>query len=292
MIKKSLLVVFAAVGLSSCLKDTVESEITLLNKDQAAIIEQHLASNSITAERTSLYDGSGNEYPIFSVIENKGTEGTYSKNEAYWIAYTIRAFNTNAVVDSKTAADSVFIYSGNFSSLISGLAACATTGLIHKGGKGRFYIPATLGWYNVNPPSGVERNSILILDVEVLDRIDEVRQMEFYVKKNRLDATITATGLRFAKTVTTTDSLAKGPSVTVKYKGMYPSGYVFDSNSTGATFQLDGVVPGFSEAIKLMRKGEKATAVLPASIAYGETGGGRVLPYTPLVFEIELVAEK
>ncbi len=288
MIKKSVLAVIAAVGLTSCLKDSVDSDTTVLGKEQEKIMEEYVTANGLTAKKEALYDVRGNYYPVYTMIETKGDSITkYTSNEAVWIAYTIRTLE-NRVVETKTAADSVLVYEGGYSGKILGLSVSATT-FIGKGGKGRFLVPSTLG-YGTNPPGGVEYNAILIVDVEVLDRLSEPEQIGFYVKKNNFKTTqATDTGLLFSQLTTTTDSLAAGPTVKVKYVGKFANGHVFDKSETGATFQLNGVVPGFAEAIKLMRKGEKATAILPSKIAYGENGGGVMPVYMPLIFEIEVL---
>lgn len=288
MFKKSLLAVIAAVGLTSCLKDSVDSETTMLGKEQEKIMEEYVTANGLTAKKETLYDYLGNYYPIYAMVETKGDTITkYTRNEAAWVAYTIRTLE-NKVVETKTAADSVLIYEGGYSGKVLGLSVSATS-FLGIGGKGSFLVPSTLG-YGANPPGGVEYNAILIVDVEVLDRLTEEQQMQYYIKKNNIKTTqVTDTGLKFAQVTTTTDSVAKGPTVKVKYVGRFPNGYVFDKSETGATFELSGVVSGFAEAIKLMRVGEKATALLPSKIGYGENGGGIMPVYMPLIFDIEVL---
>lgn len=290
MIRKSLFAVIAAVGLTSCLKDSVDSEITMLGKEQEKIMEEYVTSRGLTAKKEALYDNQGNYFPIYTMVETRGDSTTrYTQNEAIWVAYTVRTLE-DRVIDSKVAADSALIYEAGYAGKILGLSVSAGT-FLGKGGKGRFLVPSTLG-YGTNPPGGVEYNAILMVDVEVLGRFTEAEQIQFYIKRNNFKATRTTdTGLIFSQLTTTTDSVAKGPTVKVKYTGRFANGYVFDKTTTdaGATFQLNGVVPGFAEAIMLMRKGEKATAILPSKIAYGENGGGRMPVYMPLIFDIEVL---
>ena len=288
MFKKGLFAVIAAVGLSSCLKDSVDSDTTKLGKEQERIMEEYVTANGLTAKKEALYDNMGNYYPIFTMVETKGDTITkYTSNEAAWVAYTIRTLENN-VVETKLAKDSILVYEGGYSGKIMGLSVGATA-FLGKGGKGSFLVPSTLG-YGTNPPGGVEYNAVLIVDVEVLGRLSEPEQIGFFVKKNNFKTTqVTESGLMFSQITTTTDSVAKGPSVKVKYVGKFANGHIFDKSESGATFDLNGVVPGFAEAIKLMRKGEKATAILPSKIAYGENGGGRMPVYMPLIFEIEVL---
>jgi len=85
-----------------------------------------------------------------------------------------------------------------------------------------------------------------------------------------------------------------GGRVVVHYRGMLPDGTEFDSSySDGkpAGFMVDGVIAGFSEALKLMKVGGRIRVVIPSEIGYGEEGKLPVIgPDQVLVFEIELLA--
>lgn len=48
------------------------------------------------------------------------------------------------------------------------------------------------------------------------------------------------------------------------------------------------VIPGWDEGLQLLSKGEKATFIIPSSLAYGEQGYGPIGPFSPLVFDVEL----
>lgn len=87
-------------------------------------------------------------------------------------------------------------------------------------------------------------------------------------------------------------------SVTTHYRGTLIDGTEFDSSySRGkpATFPVKGVIPGWTEALQLMKVGSKWEVFVPAGLAYGERGAGRsVGPNSALIFDIELlsIAEK
>lgn len=81
-------------------------------------------------------------------------------------------------------------------------------------------------------------------------------------------------------------------TVKVKYVGKHLNGETFDqSGDTPATFNLRGVVPGFSEGIQLLGQGGKATLYIPGKLAYGPEGQQQasIGPNEMLVFEVELV---
>ncbi|MCR9062491.1 MAG: FKBP-type peptidyl-prolyl cis-trans isomerase [Cytophagales bacterium] len=86
-------------------------------------------------------------------------------------------------------------------------------------------------------------------------------------------------------------TVAKGDTVSVSYVGKFMDGNVFDQNSP-FTFPvgLGYVIKGWDEALLTMKKGQKATFVIPSELGYGARGaGGTIPPFTPLVFEIELL---
>lgn len=82
-----------------------------------------------------------------------------------------------------------------------------------------------------------------------------------------------------------------GGKVQVRYVGRLPDGSVFDQNQTPQWFNLDSVIEGWQVALPNMHTGAKWRLVIPSAQAYGAEGAGDLIaPYTPLVFEIELLA--
>ncbi|MDO7895669.1 FKBP-type peptidyl-prolyl cis-trans isomerase [Pseudomonas citrulli] len=78
--------------------------------------------------------------------------------------------------------------------------------------------------------------------------------------------------------------------VQVLYTGRLPDGTVFDANHQAQWFNLDSVIDGWRSALPQMPVGAKWRLVIPSTLAYGAEGAGDVIPpYTPLVFEIELL---
>ncbi|KTC38062.1 MAG: FKBP-type peptidyl-prolyl cis-trans isomerase [Pseudomonas sp.] len=80
-------------------------------------------------------------------------------------------------------------------------------------------------------------------------------------------------------------------SVQVRYTGRLPDGTVFDQAQQPQWFRLDSVIAGWRSALTQMPVGARWRLVIPANQAYGTEGAGDLIaPYTPLVFEIELLA--
>jgi len=82
-------------------------------------------------------------------------------------------------------------------------------------------------------------------------------------------------------------------TVKVDYVGTLLDGTKFDSSidrGQPAEFPLDGVIPGWTEGIQLMKVGGKTRFYIPSNLAYGQSGAGGVIgPNSTLVFEVDLL---
>lgn len=85
-------------------------------------------------------------------------------------------------------------------------------------------------------------------------------------------------------------------TVTVNYRGTLINGTEFDSSyrrGEPASFTVSGVIPGWTEALQLMKEGAKWVLYIPSNLAYGERGAGRNIgPNSTLIFEVELLSIK
>lgn len=82
--------------------------------------------------------------------------------------------------------------------------------------------------------------------------------------------------------------------VTVHYHGTLIDGKVFDSSvdrGQPASFPVGGVIPGWTEALQMMKEGDKWQVYIPSELAYGERGaGGDIGPNETLIFDVELIS--
>ncbi len=78
-------------------------------------------------------------------------------------------------------------------------------------------------------------------------------------------------------------------SITITYKGAFIDGTVFDQSDQPVTFPLDQLIPGWVEALPLMKEGDLWELVVPYDLGYGGQGKGMIPPKQTLVFQIELV---
>jgi FKBP-type peptidyl-prolyl cis-trans isomerase FklB len=91
----------------------------------------------------------------------------------------------------------------------------------------------------------------------------------------------------------TGDTPRKTDTVTVNYTGTLIDGTVFDSSvqrGQPATFPVNGVIPGWTEALQMMKVGDKWQLFLPPQLAYGDQSPSpKIGPNSTLIFEVELL---
>ncbi|UAN45633.1 FKBP-type peptidyl-prolyl cis-trans isomerase [Serratia sp. JSRIV001] len=84
-------------------------------------------------------------------------------------------------------------------------------------------------------------------------------------------------------------------TVVVNYKGTLTDGTVFDNSydrGEPLSFRLDGVIPGWTEGLKHIKKGGKIKLVIPPALAYGKNGVPGIPANSTLVFDVELLDVK
>ena len=84
--------------------------------------------------------------------------------------------------------------------------------------------------------------------------------------------------------------------VSVHYRGKLFNGLEFDSSykrNQPASFPVNGVISGWTEALQLMTVGDKWELIIPPDLGYGKKGAGNIIPPdSTLIFEVELLEIK
>ena len=111
--------------------------------------------------------------------------------------------------------------------------------------------------------------------------------------KKKPDVKTTASGLQYKVIKDGTGTQPKATDmVTVNYRGTLIDGTEFDSSykrGQPATFPVNGVIKGWTEALQLMKQGSKYQLFIPSGLAYGERAmGSDIGPNSTLIFEVEL----
>lgn len=121
---------------------------------------------------------------------------------------------------------------------------------------------------------------------------------EFLAKnKNNEGVVTTASGLQYKILVAGSGAKPKETdTVDCHYEGRLIDGTIFDSSykrGQSAQFPVNGVIPGWVEALQLMPVGSKWQLYIPSELAYGEYGAGETIePNSTLIFDVELLAIK
>lgn len=137
----------------------------------------------------------------------------------------------------------------------------------------------------------------------------EAGNIQKYIADNKLQATKTDSGLYYVVTSPGAGPKpAVGDTVVVNYTGTFLNGKAFETSVKAEAVKyklpvnpmnpykpirfpigVKGMIKGWDQGLQLLSKGAKAKLILPSKLAYGEQGAGPIQPFTPLVFDVELV---
>jgi len=149
------------------------------------------------------------------------------------------------------------------------------------------------------------REALMNLQKKVMAR--QQQQIEQLAEKNRQagkafllenrqkkGVKTTSSGLQY-KVVEKGSGKKPGPddTVVVHYRGHFLDGKEFDSSykrNEPATFMVKKVIPGWTEALQMMKEGAKWEVFIPSELAYGEEGAPGIAPNSTLVFDVELIS--
>jgi FKBP-type peptidyl-prolyl cis-trans isomerase FklB len=127
-------------------------------------------------------------------------------------------------------------------------------------------------------------------------KVNEAAGQAFLAENGkRPEVTTTASGLQYEVLAEGAgQSPAASDQVVVHYTGKLIDGTVFDSSverGEPATFGVTQVIPGWVEALQMMKPGAKWRVFIPSNLAYGPQGAGGVIgPNATLIFDVELLS--
>ncbi len=143
------------------------------------------------------------------------------------------------------------------------------------------------------------QKEMMAKQAERTKKLSETNKKEgdvFMAENKKKDGVITLpSGLQYKVVKEGTGNMPKlADTVTVNYKGNLLDGTEFDSSykrGEPVTFPVNGVIPGWTEALQKMKVGSKWQLFVPSSLAYGERGAGNVIgPNAALIFDVELIS--
>ncbi|PCJ93375.1 MAG: peptidylprolyl isomerase [Flavobacteriaceae bacterium] len=118
------------------------------------------------------------------------------------------------------------------------------------------------------------------------------QEITAYIEANNLTATKSTTGLYYVIDEPGTGAQPTANStVTVSYKGYYTNESVFDeSDIEGISFNLQQVIPGWTEGIAYFKEGGSGMLLIPSHLGYGSFDYRGIPGGSVLIFEIELIS--
>lgn len=157
-----------------------------------------------------------------------------------------------------------------------------------------------------------EKQMMADRQIEMQKRMEEIQALKAkepqsitdYLQKNNFKGKPDADSIFYIKTVKGKGPLVKeGDSIQVGYTGMFLDGTIFDQSDKGPGHRtlpllyskndrIIGVIKGWIDVLGKMHEGDKVTVLIPSKMAYGPSGFQQIPPYTPLVFDMELVKVK
>lgn len=141
-----------------------------------------------------------------------------------------------------------------------------------------------------------EHQKKLATEMEAQGKENLQKANDFLAKnKTRAGVKTTASGLQYEVLKKGFSNAKPKPTdkVRVHYHGTLIDGTVFDSSvqrGQPVEFPLNGVIPGWTEALQLMSVGDKFKLFVPPALAYGPRAAGKIPPNSALIFEVELLA--
>jgi peptidylprolyl isomerase len=164
---------------------------------------------------------------------------------------------------------------------------------MNEGGKRFLIIPSDLA---LGPQGGgdIPPDSTLVMEVELVEVTEPPEPVEM-TEVDPEDYIETDSGLKYYDIVEGEGaSPEEGETVVVHYTGWLEDGTQFDSSVDRGqpfTFPLGvgGVIVGWDEGVATMKIGGKRQLLIPADLAYGESGSGPIPPGSTLIFDVELL---
>lgn len=280
-----------------------------LEKNEQTDLKKYLNDNQITVSPTP----SG----IYIVQENKGEGIKVDSGSMVKLHFRVSLIDGTQLFSSYDRPEPLkFQYGRRFDT--PGLDEAI--GKMSKGEKALVIVPSAMGFAEKGQGKIVPPFATLVYNVEIIDvqskadyekeeaekkvkdeqmkenaKKNEGALLEQYLKDNNIKEKPTADGLYYIEKIKGTGEQAvPGKTVKVHYTGKLLNGTKFDSSvDRNEPFEFTlgkgQVIKGWDEGIAMMKVGGKATLIIPSSIAYGDRDMGVIPPYSPLVFDVELL---
>lgn len=281
MIKKistSILALASVLVLFSACKKEYES-IESIDK---AKIEAYIRQNNLNMIKDSLGF-------YYQVIEQGTGSPLLNKDSVFYVTRVKSLSGNSYYTPPNFSAESTYLGYVKPDAYRTALYA------INRGGKVRLIVPSHLA-YGKNGSGIIPPNEIIVTDLEVFPytkqwEMDD-RIINDFLTANKLIGVKHPSRVYYIISQEGTGTVVDASStITVKYKGRYLNGTVFDQTVDDAsrTADLNDYISGWKKVLVGMKKGTKVRIFVPSDLAYGVSGNESIPPNTVLDFDIELV---
>lgn len=299
------------------MQKAAEARAMKLKAEEGGKLEAFIKAKGITATPTA----SG----IYIIEEKAGTGRLIQKGDMVKLDFSVLTIDEKKVFSTSDRNQPITF---EFGQPFDTQGLDEAIGMLKSGSKARIIVPSAMafgekGRRDMSGNDLIPPFSSVIYDVNILEiktkaehekeqaakeakskaeakaaEAKEPSMIQKYIKEKGITAKPTASGLYYVEKVKGKGAKAiAGKKVSVHYTGRLLDGTVFDSSlerkpSTPYEFTLGTgqVIPGWDEGIALMNEGGKAILLIPSKLGYGGAGSGEVIkPFSPLVFDVELV---
>lgn len=255
-------------------------------------LENYLRENQIEAQQATA--------GIYYQVAREGNGEHPQSGDYVKIHYTGKLLNGK--VFDQSEADKPIVFQLGRRQVISGWEIGIP--LFREGGKGTLYLPAQVAYGKRGAGKAIPPNSPLIFEVEVVDIMDvdaydqymeeqeakeraaferhmaeqfekDKKLISAYVKKNKLKAKKTASGLSYVitKKGKGKQTAKAGDVLEVQYEGFLLDGQPFDSSGEAKPYRLTlgrgSVIKGWEEGLQFFKKSSEGWLLIPSKLAYG-----------------------
>ena len=292
------------------IKKEEQERNAMLKIEEGEKLKLYLNDNKITTKPT--------ESGLYYIVTKKGKGSRIDTGNYVKIHFTINTIDGNKIFSTRDRGEPIEIeYGKKFDT--DGLEEAL--GKMKKGEKANLIVPSSIAFGEMGRGGVIPPFSTLLYDVEIINirskaEYDKEKALERekqkaenqklmniektkinkYIKDNNITTKPTKDGLYYIETLKGTGKKAGDEKkVKVHYTLYLTDGTKLQSSLDGGqpfefTLGKGQVIRGWDEGISMMNEGGKAELIVPSIIGYGERGKGKdIPPFTPLVFEVELL---
>ena len=267
--------------LSSC-----EKQYESIESIDDAKIKAYIQKNNIPA----IKDASGFYYQVLE----QGTGGPLLNKDSVFYNSTVKSL-TGASYYSPVA----FTTEGTYLGYITPIAYRTAMYSINRGGRVRVIVPSHLA-FGKNGEGAIPPNEIIVSEISVLPQttqwqVDDKIILDFLAAKGLTGFTKHPSRVyQNVSVVGTGLSISASSTITVKYKGRFLNGTVFnESGATDLAMSLRDFVSGWQKVLIGVAKGSKLRIIIPSDLGYGDSRNQPSIPKNSVLdFDIEIVDVK